>query len=84
MEDYFMKDEKQFETKMATAVTLFAMQFQNIMEGSADALGEIISKKYEANPDMSIEEMTKEVVKHVVSELTKEFKLQEVQNETRS
>lgn len=79
-----MKDEKQFETKMATAVTLFAMQFQNIMEGSADALGEIISKKYEANPDMSIEEMTKEVVKHVVSELTKEFKLQEVQNETRS
>lgn len=78
-----MSNEKQFETKMATAVTLFAMQFQSVMESSSDALAEIIAKKYEANADMSIEKMTKEVVKHVVSELTKEFKLQEVQNETR-
>ncbi len=69
------KQEKQFETKFSTAVILFVQQFQNIMENSADELSESIVEKFTTDPNMSIEEMTKEITVHVIKELTKEFGL---------
>ena len=77
-------NEKQFETKFTTAIMLFATQLQSVMESSSDVLAESIAAKAESNPNMSIEEMTKEVASHVVAELSKEFGLQEVPNETKS
>lgn len=70
------KQEKQFETKFSTAVILFAQQFQDIMENSVDELSESIVEKFEVNPNMSIEEMTKEISDHVVKGLVEEFELQ--------
>lgn len=69
------KQEKQFETKFSTAVILFAQQFQDIMENSVDDLSESIVEKFKAEPNMSIEEMTKEIVTHVVKELSDEYDL---------
>lgn len=69
------KQEKQFETKFSTAVMLFAQQFQDIMENSVDDLSESIVEKFKTEPNMSIEEMTKEIVTHVVKALTEEFGL---------
>lgn len=70
--------EKQFETKLATAVMMFAMQLQNVMEKVNDEMAESIATKYEANPDMSVEEIAKEFAKHTVSALSKEYKLGDV------
>lgn len=70
------KQEKQFETKFTTAILGFAMQFQTIMENANDEFAEKIVTKYQQNPEMSIEEMTKEIANHAVKELVKEFKLQ--------
>lgn len=69
------KQEKQFETKLSTAVILFAQQLQSVMENSADELSESIVEKFKTDPNMSIEEMTKEITSHVIKELTKEFEL---------
>ncbi|MDR7856094.1 hypothetical protein [Tissierella sp.] len=69
------KQEKQFETKFSTAVILFAQQFQYIMENSVDDLSESIVEKFKTNLNISIEEMTKEIVTHVVNELIKEYDL---------
>jgi hypothetical protein len=77
-------NEKQFETKFTTAVMLFATQLQNVMESSSDALAESIAEKVKSSPNMSIEEMTKEIASHVVSELSEEFGLREVPHETKS
>ncbi|OZV12364.1 hypothetical protein CIW83_09715 [Tissierella sp. P1] len=78
------KQEKQFETKFSTAVILFAQQFQDIMESCIDDLSESVVEKFKANPNMSIEEMTKEIAEHTVKGLIKEFELQVTQNEVKS
>lgn len=76
------KQEKQFETKFSTAVILFAQQFQDIMENATDDLSKSVVEKYEADPNMSIEDMTKEIVSHVVKNLTKEYGLKVNNDET--
>jgi len=77
-------NEKQFEIKLAAAVMLFASQLENVMDSSSDVLAESMAAKYESNPNMSIEDMAKEIASHVVAGLSKEFGLQEVPNETES
>lgn len=78
------KQEKQFETKFTTAVLLFAQQLQNTMESSSDKMAESIANKFESNPNMSIEEMTKEIAEHVIDGLSEEFELRVTQNEAKS
>ncbi|MSU01945.1 hypothetical protein [Tissierella pigra] len=78
------KQEKQFETKFSTAVLLFAQQLQNTMESSSDKMAESIANKFESNPNMSIEEMTKEIAEHVIDGLSEEFGLKVTQNEAKS
>lgn len=78
------KQEKQFETKFSTSVILFAQQLQNIMESSSDKMAESIANKFESNPNISIEEMTEEIAKHVIDGLSEEFELKVTQNETKS
>lgn len=78
------KQEKQFETKFTTAVLGFAMQFQTIMESANDEFAEKIVEKYKENPEMSIEEMTKEIAEHVIDGLSEEFGLKVTQNEAKS
>lgn len=68
---------KQFETKLTTAIMMFALQLQSVMEKSNDEMAETIATKYEDNPNMSVEEITKEIAKHVVSTLSKEYELEE-------
>lgn len=78
------KQEKQFEAKFSTAVILFAQQFQDIMENSVDDLSELVIEKFKADPNMSIEEMTRDIADHVVKGLIKEFELQVKNDETES
>lgn len=69
---------KQFETKLMTSVMMFSLQLQNVMEKSNDEMAETIATKYETNPNMSVEEITKEIAKHVISALSKEYELGDV------
>lgn len=69
------KQEKQFETKFTTAILGFALQFQSIMENANDEFAEKIVAKYQKNPEVSIDDMTKEIASHVVSELINEYDL---------
>jgi hypothetical protein len=70
-----MMDEKQILRKLETAIILFATSLQDIMEKSNDSLAEEITKKAEENPDMTVDEMAKEIAKHVVAELSKTYGL---------
>lgn len=78
------KQEKQFETKFSTAVILFAQQLQDIMESCVDDLSESVVEKFKADPNMSIEDMTKEIAEHTVKGLIKEFDLWVKNNEIKS
>lgn len=69
------KQVEDIEIKFSIAVTMFAVSCQKIMENSARALGEIIESKAKENPDLTVDEMAKEISKHVVKEISKQFKL---------
>lgn len=76
--------EKDFEANFQMAIFMFATKLQSVMEDSSEVLAEKVANNVTSDDNFGIEEMAKEVARHVVSELSKEFGLQEVLNETRS
>ena len=69
----------EFEEKFTMATLLFAKSLQRVMESNEFSIS--VTKRYEENPNIAIEDLQKEIAVTAIDGLSKEYKIGGENNE---